>query len=374
MRITLLSFHYAEYALSLAQALAKEHHVLLYLYKKNAVNELIFLPKESERLTIRYLSKLTHKSPKMFLDLVSLIREVRQFRPDLIHCQECFRDCLSLALPYLATFPFVLTIHDHKPHSGTDSQLKLRSRFHRYVLRRVADAVIVHGEIVKQETEALVPRLKGKVHAVPHGILGGDARPFQADWQEGLILFFGRINKYKGLRYFVEAIELLHQWGLHVKALVAGTGPELVSLRERIISNPAFILLEEYIPAESISALFKRAQIVVLPYTDATQSGVAALALSHARPIIASNVGSLSEMVRSGVNGLLVAPKDVIGLAKAIKQLLTNHNEAACMGESAHRLAQTEFSWENIAEKTTAVYEILFRSHRKKEQKEKNIP
>jgi glycosyltransferase involved in cell wall biosynthesis len=360
MRIALLSFHYAEYALSLAQALAKEHHVLLYLYQKNARNELILLPKESERLRICYLNKLTHKNPKMFLDLVSLIREVRHFRPDLIHCQECYRDCLTLAIPYLATFPFVLTIHDHKPHSGTDSQLKLRSHFHRYLLRRVANAVIVHGEIIKQETEVLMPRLKGKVHAVPHGILGGVARPFQADWEEGLILFFGRINKYKGLQYLVEAIELLQHWGLQVKAIIAGTGPELVSLRERIISNPAFILLEEYIPAEAVSGLFKRAQIVVLPYTDATQSGVAALSLSHSRPIIASDVGSLREMVRTGVNGLLVAPKDAIGLAEAIKHLLTNHNEAVCMGESAHQLAQTEFSWESIAEKTITVYESLF--------------
>jgi glycosyltransferase involved in cell wall biosynthesis len=365
MRIALLSFHFAEYALSLAQALAKEHHVLLFLYEKNARNELVMLPKESERLRIRYLNKLTHKNPKMFLDLMSLIREVRRFRPDLIHCQECFRDCLTLAIPYLAAFPFVLTIHDHKPHSGTDSQLKLRSRFHRYLLRRVADSVIVHGEIIKQETELLLPRLKGKVHAVPLGVLAGDARPFRADWEEGLILFFGRINKYKGLQYFVEAIELLQNWGVQAKAIIAGTGPELVTLRERIIGNPAFILLEEFIPAEAVPGLFKRSQIVVLPYTDATQSAVAALAISHARPIIASDVGSLREMVRPGVNGLLVSPKDVIGLAEAIKKLLTNPNEAASMGAAAHHLARTEFSWESIAEKTITVYESLFKCHRK---------
>lgn len=364
MRITLLSFHFAEYALSLAQALAKEHHVLLCLYSKNAKNELVVLPKDSERLKIFYLSKLTYKKPRMLLDLVSLIREIRHFRPDLIHCQECFRDCLSLALPYLRTKPFVLTIHDHKPHSGTDSQVKLRSRFHRGFLRRVANNVIVHGEVIKQETEAFMPWLKGKVHSVPHGILGSKARPFQADWQEGVILFFGRINKYKGLQYLVEAVELLQQRGLQVKALIAGTGPELASLRQRITGNSSFVLLEEYIPAEEVSSLFQRAQVVVLPYTDATQSGVAALALSHARPVIASDVGSIQEMVRPGVNGILVAPKDVGGLAEAIHQLLANRNEAVRMGERAHQLALTEFSWEAIAKKTTAVYESLLSAER----------
>jgi glycosyltransferase involved in cell wall biosynthesis len=356
LRIALLSFHYAEYAVSLAQSLAKEHHVLLFLCRVNARNELVALPTESEHIRICYLDKLTFMNPRMFYDVVSLIQEVRHFQPDVVHCQDCYRDYLTAALPYLVTFPFVLTIHDHKPHSGDDSQLKLRSRFHRYLLRRVANAVIVHGEAIKQETEVLMPWLKGKVHAVPHGILGGAARPFQCNWQEGLILFFGRVNKYKGLQYLIEAIELLLQWGIHVKALIAGTGPELVTLREKIISNPAFILREEFIPAEVVSELFQCAQVVALPYTDATQSGVAALALAHARPVIASDVGSLREMVRPGVNGLLVAPKDVIGLAEAIKHIVTDHNDAVRMGEAAHQLAQTEFSWESIAKKTVAVY------------------
>lgn len=358
MRIAILSFHYSEYALSIAKALAESHKVLLLLDRKNVANEVGCIKDTNDKLNILLLDHLTFRNPGCIKNVMTIACAVRQFQPDVVHCQEIFRDYLALAIPFLYSYPCVLTIHDHKPHSGIDSCLGFRKRIYRYFLRRLADAVIVHGDVIKRETEALMPWLRGKVHSVPHGVLGMPSIELQDNWEQGLLLFFGRINKYKGLPYLVEAVELLKSWGISVRVLIAGTGPDLIPLYEQLRQDPVFTLMDEFIPFDRIPELFQRANIVVLPYTDATQSGVAAFALNYGRPIVASDVGSLREMVRHGDNGLLVPPCNSVQLAKSLASILTNREEANRMARNSFILGRSEFSWKRLAESTISVYKV----------------
>ncbi|KAF0219930.1 MAG: group 1 glycosyl [Geobacteraceae bacterium] len=359
MRIALLSFHFAEYALSLAEALSEQHEVLLMLDRKNASCEVGTVCGGHGALTIRYLDNLTFLNPGIFANILTIVREIVRFRPDVIHGQEVFRDYFTPVLPFFRRHPFVLTIHDHKPHSGADSRIGFRERQYKSYLRHRADAVIVHGERIRSETEELSPWLRGKVHAVPHGVLGKPVAEFLPDWEQGLLLFFGRISQYKGLPYLVEAVQLLKSWGIKVRVLVAGTGPALAPLYDRIQGDPAFTLLNEFIPAEKIPELFRRANIVVLPYTDATQSGVAAYAVNYGRPVVASDVGSLREMVFDEHNGLLVPPCNSLELAKSLLRLLTNEKDACRMGRNGFLLGHGEFSWQRIASMTAGVYKSV---------------
>lgn len=359
MRIALLSFHFAEYSLALARALSQNHEVLLFLGMENALAELGTLPGDGGALRVRCLKQYTFRSAGCFGNMTELIRELCRFAPDVVHCQEVYRDYLTPLLPLLGRRPFVLTIHDHKPHTGADSRLPLRTRLHRSLLRRSPDAVIVHGERIREETEMLLPRLRGRVHAVPHGVLGGDADRFETDWDEGTILFFGRVNRYKGLSFLVEAVDILKDRGITVRVVIAGTGPDLATRREKLHADPAYTLMEEYIPADRVPELFRRAQVVALPYTDATQSGVAALALNFGRPVVASDVGSLREVVRPGINGLLVPPCDGWALAEALAHVLGNRSEAERLAAGSWELGEGEFGWSRIAEMTTMVYRAV---------------
>ena len=119
-------------------------------------------------------------------------------------------------------------------------------------------------------------------------------------------LFFGRIESYKGLEFFLEAGTLLVKRGFKPRLIVAGTGSDLARHRARISRMPWVELVDRRIDADEIPDLFARSSAVVLPYTDATQSGVVAMAFGFGRPAISTNVGGLPDVICDGYNGLLV--------------------------------------------------------------------
>lgn len=359
MRIALIAFHFAEYVYRLARALAEQHQVLLLLDRANAADELgAEALKSTPRLRIEQYPNYGLKNPRFLCNTWRITRAVRRFTPDVVHFQEAPRDYLVAALPWLRRYPWVLTIHDHTPHSGRDTHDRRRIVFYRDVMRRQADAVIVHGERIRQELGSLLPWVVTHSFAIPHGVLGGAASSTSRPWEPGRLLFFGRIEQYKGLACLVDAVAILQSKGVSVKVVIAGTGEDLDRHRERIAGNPMFELREGYIPHVEIPELFARANAVVLPYTDATQSGVAAMAMQFARPVIASDVGSIGEVVSHGANGLLVPPRNAEALAQAIETLVGDSILSAHLSEGARRTAREQLSWTAIAHKTVQVYAV----------------
>lgn len=360
MKIALISFHFAEYALLLGSALAERHEVLLILNKENAELELGSRLSDAEKpgLKIVCLPERGLINPLMLLNSVRVISEIRAFSPDVIHCQEVPYDYLMGALALLRSFPLVLTIHDHVPHTGKDTRERKRIGFYRRRLRRMPDVAIVHGERIRRESEILLPWLRNRIIAVPHGPLGEATDLVEKNWEPGALLFFGRIEQYKGLRYFIDAVKTLNTKGAVVKGIIAGTGQDLELYRAEIEADSSFELIDRYIGDDEVPGLFGRANVVVLPYTDATQSGVVAMALHYGRPVVATDVGSIGEVVREGYNGLLVPPRDVPALAHAIGRLVEDQPLSASMGRNARQLGQTELSWAAIAERTAAAYRL----------------
>lgn len=358
MRIALIAFHFAEYAYRLAYALAERHDVLLLLDHANSARELSTDAEYSApRLRIEAYPDYGLKNPRFLRNAWHIVRAVRRFSPDVVHFQEAPRDYLFAALPGLRRYPWVLTIHDHMPHSGRDAHDRRRIVFYRKVMRRKADAVIVHGERIQNTLQMLMPFVK-RSFAIPHGILGGNTTSASRPWEPGNLLFFGRIEQYKGLACLIDAVAILQSKGVSVKVVIAGTGDDLDRHRQRIVGNPVFELREGFIPHTEIPGLFGRANAVVLPYTDATQSGVAAMAMRFGRPVIASDVGSIGEVVNHGANGLLVQPRDAGELAQAIEALVSDPLLSARLAEGALRTAREQLSWTAIAHKTAQVYAV----------------
>ena len=108
---------------------------------------------------------------------------------------------------------------------------------------------------------------------------------------------------------------------------------------------------------EELAGLLQDCAITVCPYTDATQSGVVMTSYSLCKPVIATNVGGLSEMVEDGKTGLLVPPKDVDALADAIISLLEDRKK---LDEMANSIRNDYFagdkSWKVIADRYVAFY------------------
>lgn len=359
MRIAFVALHFSEYAWNLAQSLATENEVLAIFSRDNCLAELGFVPDMpgNHKLHVR----LYRHSLRVF-DILSnagwLARKIKEFSPDVVHYQEDCKDSFMLALPWLRGIPFVLTIHDPLPHTGTDLRARRWNRFGFYtqILRHRCDAAIVHGEYLRKETEALLPRLKERVFSIMHGPLGQSSSSPAFDWEPGNLLLFGRLEAYKGLGHFVAAVQALRDKGLMVKGVVAGRGEDLARHRETLLSDSSFELHEGFIPRDEVARLFRRANIVVLPYTDGTQSGVAAMALGYGRPVVASRVGGIPELVRPGENGILVPPCDVASLGEALEELIVDQKTAQRLATNAYAMSQGALSWDNLAYKHLQVY------------------
>jgi glycosyltransferase involved in cell wall biosynthesis len=368
MRICLIALHFSEYGYRLASALAGRNDVLFISSKQNFQNEMgpLAACAEQSRLKCVLINDYRLRDPRIFISAFCLLKEVLKFRPDIIHCQEAYRDYLMAVLPFLRSYPVVLTVHDHVPHSGLDEESIINHRFRRYreMLRLRAQAVIVHGERIRMEIEKALPWLTGRVFALPHGVLGDPEKRPHKGWQPGQLLFFGRIEKYKGLGFFLDALDVLKKEGLNVHGIIAGTGSDLPPYLERIAKSPYITLLNRYILAEEIPALFHDANVVVLPYTDGTQSGVASYALRYGRPVVSTSVGSLPEVVRHGDNGIIVPACDVRALADAIRTLILNPEIASRMGSRAAQLADSEFSWKSISLRTEDVYYFAMNAYK----------
>lgn len=362
MRIVVLAPHFAEYAYSLACALAAQHEVLLIAEEGNFTRE---LGTSTPPISIPGLRIQMVARERSLASIVSsarvIVRVIRAFRPDVIHAQEVIFDFIALAVLRLRRYPLVLTVHDPNPHTGEEYRgIRRRYDYYRRFLRRCADAAIVHGSDLRRQLEEACPKLSGRVHAVPHGILGRlpTDPPLNSPTQHPIsVLFLGRMHPYKGLDIFLDAMDLIGPRAVEVVTVIAGRGPALDAVRDRVTERPATRVVDRYLGRAEMLRLVDDATVIALPYLDGTQSGIALLAIGRGRAMVGTRVGSLPEVVRHDRNGLLVASGDTTALADAIAELIDSPSTNARFRAENEAMALGEFSWNTIADHTLAVYQ-----------------
>ena len=158
------------------------------------------------------------------------------------------------------------------------------------------------------------------------------------------LLFFGFVRPYKGLDVLVEAMELLKAEDVFLT--VAGEWwSKDAELRGAIARAGRIELIDRYIPEADAADLFCRADVVVLPYRSATASGIVSLSYHYGKPVIASRVGGLPDVVDDGASGRLVPPGDPDALAAAIRGFLGAPPASAAGIEAVKR----RMTWEGLA-------------------------
>lgn len=366
MRIALLALHFAEYASRIAVALSARHEVLIVLRSSNAQNELTddLRALLYKRVSVRFLEPRRKRDPRILGTGFLINRILRDFSPEILHIQEINPVLVGWTLlSFRRRIPVVLTVHDPVPHSGGLSIDRWRWKVVTW-FRRKASRVIVHGPRMQAELEESVASVAGRIDDIPIGILGRTIIDDDiSECEPGRFLFFGRIESYKGLHYFLDAGDILHSRGHSFRLVVAGTGSDLERHRKRIASSAWVELIDRFISAAEVPDLFRRAMSVVLPYTDATQSAVTPTAFAFARPVIATNVGGLPDVVIDGENGLIVPPRDVKALADAMEKLLVDRRLRDSLAAGAARYAKEKLSWPHIADLTESTYRRAINAH-----------
>lgn len=358
LRVAIYSPHFSEYSYRLAAGLAQNCDVRLVLNRKDANQQwnLSAIPVPFAFETrIRDLSVRRRGAigiPRSFLDVIA-------FRPDIVHCHEVPEYYTATLIEILRPFriPLVLTVHDAAPHSeggsGTNSiEERLRRR-----MRTAATVVTLHGESCIAEFRRVSPDYKGRITSSMHGVLmvpPPGATPVQQ--VAGRILFFGRMFAYKGLDVFLDAVDILVKRGVQHHAVVAGRGPEMTRLGARMAAMPTIEPIDAYISPEDTGVLFQSAEVVALPYKDATQSGVLASAFGNQRPVVASSTGGIPDIVKDGINGFLVPPGDAAALADTLERTLTSKPLLTSLAEGARLTAAGQMNWDQIADGVFSTY------------------
>jgi len=360
MRIVLLSFGFIEYSIQLANALSKLVNVIL-MVPRNKVKPYAEMIEKDVNLKsfnqprLRYITNL--------LMFYRILQEINRLKPNVIHLQEG-HPWFNFALPHLnKKYSLVTTIHDVKWHYKDKPSQRIPLFIHD-IAKRNSSQLIVHGSNLKNTLVEDYSIPMSSINVIPHGEFSF-YKKFAEDkfGEEGhLILFFGRIWEYKGLRYLIEAEPLITEEVPSARIVIAGKGEDFQKYREMMVHKEKFIIYNHYIPNETVAELFQKASIVVLPYITASQSGVIPLAYAFKKPVVATDVGSIPEVVDNGRTGYIVPPRDSRELAEAIIKLLKDRDMREKMGENAYSKTKRELSWEDIARKTKEVYDKALES------------
>lgn len=169
------------------------------------------------------------------------------------------------------------------------------------------------------------------------------------------LLFVGRLEAHKGLAVLADAFLRLKVTHHGARLTVAGRG----NISDEVggkLGSAGVRVLNRWLSHREVGELVARAYAVVLPYTQATQSGVAALAAACGVPCVAARVGGLPEQIRDGENGLLFDPGDPASLALALGRLYAEPGLRARLASGAKRLAQNKLSWKSHTDALISLY------------------
>jgi glycosyltransferase involved in cell wall biosynthesis len=217
---------------------------------------------------------------------------------------------------------------------GTDVELARKApQLARLVLRRARLAICASSELAQSATELGAPAVRvipGGVD-VPETVGEPDEPPH--------VLYAGRLSQEKGVLELVEAAR-----GLPL--VIAGDGP----LRDRVPDALGFV------PHDRLLRLYERAAVVACPSRREGYGVVCAEAMAHGRPVVASAVGGLRDLVVDGETGLLVPPGDVTALRNALQQVLGDAELRRRLGAAARERARELLAGDRAAAQTVSAY------------------
>jgi glycosyltransferase involved in cell wall biosynthesis len=254
----------------------------------------------------------------------------------------------------------VTTIHDPRHHVGDFVSQKTPQSVMDFGFRR-ADHVIVHGESLKRQVVEQLHLRPEKVHVILRIAIGNRDVIHRSEDDGRTVLFFGRIWEYKGLKYLIQAEPRISRTVPDAKIVIAGEGEDFEPYRRMINGSKRFVVHNRFLSMAERDELFRRASVVVLPYIDASQSGVVPVAYSYGKPVVATNAGALAETVIDGLTGRVVPPRDSAALADAIVELLIDPTRRKAMGAAGRQKLEVEWSPQVVAQRLIEVYRQAIR-------------
>ncbi len=359
----------SEYAQNLVTALAN----------REAIDEIYLLVDKS-----CYTEKSVSENPKVkiyrvwqadsFFSILNVMRFILKIRPDVVHFNVSFQSFGKSKLTNLAGLSLIIICRHlgfcvlAGVHTLADMADLEKFNVKPTVINKVGILVATKIVLSAQNVVVLVKGygdfLKQRYHHkgvlyIPHGTTVV-VDPL-IDHPEKTILLFGHMGPHKGLPVMLEAFKKIREQKANVKLIVAGTNhPNYPNyLQQFIKAHTPNVEFTGYIPEGKLGTVFEQADVVVLPYHAAPgTSGVFHIACGYSRPVVASDLPEIRELVNEGASAILVPPGDVEALKDALMSVLFDEEVARKMSKQNLLFAQKE-SWSAVAKAYEDAYFAL---------------
>jgi glycosyltransferase involved in cell wall biosynthesis len=349
------------YAYEMACALSKFSKIFVilssYIDNRKSWEKEMLINKNIEIKYVKtYRSKLWF--PVSILNIfhfIKIITMINKYDPDVLYSTHVhYWD--PFIYPFIKCGNKIKTIHDPKIKKGEDG---LAWRLLYYFSFRYADKYIILSDKFK-------PILMEKgIHenniiVIPHaGFSYYNKETNDHIFQfHNAVLFFGRIVEYKGLDVLLAAMKIVINDNPDIKLVIAGNGDISEYRKDICLLKPNITLYNYWVPNDQVKRYFTHIDVCVLPYTGATQSGIIPLSYSFSKPVIASDVGALSEQVKHGDTGFLIKPCDPVILAGIILKLMSCPGLINEMGKKCYDHYKSNLTWASSAREVLSLIGI----------------
>lgn len=352
-------FHYSASLINALVGLEEVSQIIFFTSKENNTD----LINPHRKLTV-----IAQEAPHSLFPLLRWClnprkqRQTKQalhdLRPDIIHINDTF-PVYFFHYFTLKKYSIVFTQHDPSIHVG--DSYSLPTQLIQKYLQKISTKVLVHGGILKKDLMKNFKIDSDKITIIP---MGNFSILLTSNIENDIkiprsILFFGRIVDYKGLDVLLESLLMLQEEKQIFHFTIAGPGD--LTRYQNLLRNIKHKTIDNYfIPEKKVRSYFGKSEMVVLPYREATQSAVVALALAAGTPIIATRVGALPEVLIDGVNSLLVEPNNPMALKNKIIKLLNNKPLQEKLIRGGNKTISNDLSWEKIAHIHSMIYQEIY--------------
>jgi glycosyltransferase involved in cell wall biosynthesis len=315
-----------------------------YVNKASTVEK----PKNSTPIPV-YSNKLTFIFSTIFLLPVYLM--ILSFRLLI------YRDVKAVYFPYfhywavpiiiicrLFNIPAICTVHDGILHSGDGKPFE---QVLNKLFIKLSSKLIFLTHYVQQLVYQRIP-YKAESLVLPHGIIGLDlGMDTNSKFLKKNILFFGRVSKYKGVETLLKAVSLLDS-DIYERLIIVGKSQYDVDY-STFPEQSKLVVVDEFVSEENVKDYFDISSILVLPYSEATQSGVAMLGIASATPMVISRCGGLDEQLTDD-EAIFFVPHDHLELSNYIASLLVDESLFQKFYYALSQKSKDE-SWDVISDK-----------------------
>jgi len=253
------------------------------------------------------------------------------------------------------TVAYYVWMHDPELHSGEGHITKTVRAFNAKFLYKKAAKIFVSWEGAKKivsssygiDEQKIIPIKLPELKSMQFS----DIKPAPFDKCRYDLIFFGRIEEYKGIELLINSLLHLNSMSKKLKALIVGTGNIEKEILEKVKENKNIVFINRYVPDRELAELIAASKIAVMPYKDATGTQAIQVANFYNRPVITSSKGCFPEYIENGVNGFVFEDYSITGLSKKIIELVDNEKLYKKIQSKIPSHFRKNFALKNVADK-----------------------